>query len=82
MEWIIYLLFLFVGVFLGRLGRQTTKESINSATPFNLPKINPKEAYMTRKEKEEVEREQRELNTMLENINNYDGTSNGQKDIK
>lgn len=47
--------------------------------------INPVEAIKERREekakKEEYELSQKQIKTMLENINNYDGTSIGQKDI-
>lgn len=47
--------------------------------------LNPIEAYKEHKEKNEQKKtndlKQRRLATMLENINKYDGTSRGQKDI-
>jgi hypothetical protein len=48
---------------------------------IKLPSINPMEAYKEHREQSEANKEQERLNTMLENINNYDGTGMGQKDI-
>lgn len=49
------------------------------------PKLNLVESYKEHKEiKEQIENknlEQKQTKTMMENINNYDGTSLGQKDI-
>lgn len=42
---------------------------------------NPVEKVQTFKEKQEYRKEQEALDTMLHNINVYDGTSLGQKDI-
>ena len=47
--------------------------------------LNPVEAYKEHKEKKEQEKtydlKQRQLSTMLDNINNYNGTPLGQKEI-
>lgn len=47
--------------------------------------LNPIHVYKEKKEiqeqKEKRDLEQRQISTMLENIENYDGTSLGQKDI-
>lgn len=42
---------------------------------------NPIKAIEEYKESKEIKKNQEKLNTMLENINNYDGTDLGQKDI-
>ena len=43
--------------------------------------INPLQAAMARQTKQEAEFEQNRLNTILQNIDRYDGTSDGQKDV-
>lgn len=47
--------------------------------------LNPIEAYKEHKEQKEQSKEydlkQRQYATMMENVENYDGTSRGQKDI-
>lgn len=58
---------------------------ILSASNKNKINLNPIEAYKEHKEikqqKETNDLEQRQITTMMENINNYDGTSRGQSDI-
>ena len=44
-------------------------------------KINPIEVYKEYKEDKEVAKEQEQLNTILANINNYQGDGIGQRDI-
>lgn len=57
----------------------------NNKEPIKIPTINPIKRYQEHKEekketrREKLEREILEIN--IENINNYDGTSLGQKDI-
>ena len=48
---------------------------------IKLPKINPIKTYQERKESKEQQLEREILEVNLENINNYDGTGLGQKDI-
>lgn len=47
----------------------------------SLPSINPLQAYRERQSNKQAEREQEQLATIMENIENYDGTGNGQKDV-
>lgn len=50
-----------------------------------LPSLNPVKAVKEHNEKKlaekEAEREQERIRTIMENIENYDGTPNGQKDV-
>lgn len=48
----------------------------------NLPSINPLSAYREHKERQEVEKEKEKLDKILENLDRYDGTSDGQKNIE
>ena len=43
--------------------------------------LNPLMSAMARQAKQEAEFEQNRLNTILQNIDRYDGTGNGQKDV-
>lgn len=63
--------------FFGAKIGQTTVKGQN----IEVPNINPFEMAREHREKKEQRREQEKLKTMLENIDNYDGTSIGQKDI-
>lgn len=47
-----------------------------------LPTINPMEAYREHEAKREAQREQDKFDTILQNIDNYDGTSKGQKEVR
>ncbi len=69
---IISLLSFYMGAILGRGGQIADKE-------IKLP--NPMKAYKEHKEKLEVKKEQERLDIVMQNIDNYDGTSNNQKDI-
>ena len=46
-----------------------------------MPNLNPLEAIKEHYSKLEAEKEQERLDTILENIESYDGTSNGQRDV-
>lgn len=58
-----------------------TAQKLDRGEKIELPSINPMQTYREHREKVEASKEQERLNTMLENINNYDGSSTGQKDI-
>ena len=46
-----------------------------------LPSVNPMKAYREHEARKEAEYEQSKLDTILGNMECYDGTSNGQKDV-
>ena len=48
---------------------------------IKLPNINPVTLYKEHQENEVVSKEQKKINDMLYNINNYRGDAYGQKDI-
>lgn len=63
-----------------KVGQRVTKgESVE------LPAVNPikaiKEHNEQKRAEKEAEREQKRIKTIMENIENYDGTPNGQKDV-
>lgn len=62
------------------IGAKVGQKVVNNE-PIELPTINPVEIYAEHKEKEEVKKEISDLETMLENVNNYDGTTLGQKKL-
>lgn len=82
MEWITYLLFLLVGFFMGRMTIKTVQGNTNMLPEIKKPNFNPMNAYREKKEREELEQAQKEFNIMMENVNNYDGTSNHQQEVK
>lgn len=46
-----------------------------------MPNLNPLEAIREHHSKREAEKEQERLDVILENIESYDGTGNGQRDV-
>jgi hypothetical protein len=49
---------------------------------IKLPTINPMEAYRDREAKREAREEQDKLETIMRNIETYDGTPRGQRDVR
>lgn len=59
-----------------------TAQKLEKGEEIELPNINPMQAYREHIEQREANKAQEEMNIMMENINNYDGTGNRQRDIK
>ena len=59
-----------------RLGQQTAK-----GEPIKMLSFNPLEKIREREAKRESEKEQEKIETIMQNIENYDGTARNQKDI-
>lgn len=49
--------------------------------PIELPKVNPVQAVRESSERREARMEQERIDTILRNIENYDGTGAGQEDV-
>ena len=58
-----------------------TGMSVVKDKPIELPSFNPLKAHRERENKKEAEKEQDKLNTILQNIEAYDGTGANQKDV-
>lgn len=56
-------------------------QSVKDSEPIEVPTVNPLEAYKEHKSKKETELEQQRIDTILRNIDRYDGTGNGQEDV-
>lgn len=56
-------------------------QKVDRDEPIETPKIDPLKAYREREERREAKAEQDRLDTIMQNIESYDGTSNGQKDV-
>lgn len=63
------------------VGARTGQKVVNKEE-VKLPNLNPVEAVRTYREKKEERIELDNINTMMENIDTYDGTALGQKDLK
>ena len=48
---------------------------------IKLPSVSPLEAVRERKDKKEAKYQQDRIDTILRNIENYDGTERGQEDV-
>ena len=59
-----------------KLGQKVAK-----GEEIETPSVNPLKAYREREAKREAKEEQDRLNTILRNIESYDGTGNGQEDV-
>lgn len=59
-----------------RVGQKVVK-----GEDIKLPTINPLEAYKQHESKREQQKEQDRINTILKNIDSYDGTGIGQEDV-
>lgn len=59
-----------------RVGQKVVK-----GEEIELPTVNPMEAIREHQEKKEAQREQDRMDTILRNIEGYDGTSYGQEDV-
>ena len=56
-------------------------QKVSKGEEVTLPTINPMEAYRQHTAKQEAQAEQNRIDTILRNIENYDGTSRGQEDV-
>jgi hypothetical protein len=59
-----------------KIGQVTAK-----GKPIEWAEIKPIEAIKERRDKKEAEREQDRISTIMANLEAYDGTANGQKDV-
>ena len=56
-------------------------QQVANGVPVELPKVDPMKAVQEHRAKKEAEFQQSRIDTILENIENYDGTGNGQKEV-
>jgi hypothetical protein len=56
-------------------------QTVSKGEEVKLPNMNPLEAVREHTAKKEAEYQQSKIDTILSNIDSYDGTGNGQKDI-
>lgn len=56
-------------------------QTVAKGERVELPTVNPMKAFREHQNRTEAEREQDRIDTILRNIETYDGTSNGQKDV-
>ena len=56
-------------------------QKVSKGEEIELPSLNPLEVYRKHEAKREAEREQDKIDTIMQNIECYDGTGRGQKDV-
>ena len=56
-------------------------QKVVKGEPIEIPSLNPLKAYREAQDRKEAEREADKLGTILQNIEAYDGTGAGQKDV-
>lgn len=56
-------------------------QTVSKGEDIKLPTANPVEAYRQHEAKAENRKAQERIDTILRNMENYDGTSNGQEEI-
>lgn len=56
-------------------------QSVVKGEDIKLPEVNPIEVYKAHEAKKHAEMEQNRIDTIMRNIEAYDGTSRGQEDV-
>lgn len=56
-------------------------QAVSKGEDVKLPTLNPVEIYKTHKENKVAEAEQDKIDTVMQNLEAYNGTEAGQKDI-
>ena len=60
----------------------STAQKAHKGETVKMPTVNPIKLFEEHEEKRMIEQAEKEMDIMLENINNYTGDGLGQKDIK
>lgn len=55
--------------------------AVSKGKEIQLPNLNPVKAYNEHLERHEAQREKNRLETIMRNIERYDGTGTGQEDV-
>lgn len=56
-------------------------QTVVKGEEIEMPTVNPFKAYQEHQERKEADREKTKIETILQNIDNYDGTGSNQKDV-
>ena len=56
-------------------------QKVSNGEPIETPTIDPLKAWREREARQEAKAEQDRLDTIMRNIEKYDGTSNGQEEV-
>jgi hypothetical protein len=58
-----------------------TGQAVSKGEKIEAPTLNPMQIYRESQEKKAAEKEQKRIDTIIRNIENYDGTGSGQEDV-
>ena len=56
-------------------------QTVSKGEPIETPTVNPIKAYKEHEAKKEAQMEQKRIDTIMRNIEGYDGTGRGQEDV-
>ena len=56
-------------------------QTVSKGEDIKMPTVNPLKAHREREAKREAEMEQDRIDTIMRNIESYDGTERGQEDV-
>jgi hypothetical protein len=62
------------------IGARVGQRASNGET-IDLPKIDPVSYFREQKDKKQADKEQERIDTIMRNIEGYDGTSRGQEEV-
>jgi hypothetical protein len=57
-------------------------QTVSKGETLELPSVDPFEAYKKHEARKEAQKEQERIDTIMQNIENYDGTGANQKDVR
>ena len=57
-------------------------QTVNKGESVKMPNLNPLQAYRENRARKEAEAEMDKRNTVLRNIERYDGTGRGQEEVR
>lgn len=57
-------------------------QAVSKGETIETPTVNPMKAYREHQAQKEADREKNRYDTILRNIDIYDGTGNGQEDVR
>lgn len=56
-------------------------QTVSKGEPVKLPEVNPVKAFQAHQAAQDQKREQDRLSVIMENLESYDGTGTGQKEV-
>lgn len=56
-------------------------QTVAKGETIELPEVNPMKVFQVHREKKKADAEQKRLEIVMQNIENYDGTPDNQKDV-